>query len=714
MPLREKLISFISTYVLLPLVTLYAYMVKNPKTQEYFESNGILYLGDVSVDYVNDFLHGFGTTEFLTHVYNRVKNAKADLAGCGLAGHNIIIARKPSLIKAILVKDASHFDRVHTMLSLKGDYIVSKLMVFMQGEDWRRTRAKFESAFTPSKVKRSFEQANQLGKNLVAYLTRELDKDPEKGIDFQIAAHKFSLDAAGSSTLNLNTASLQTRAPSRFEQISAKFFLSFDSFANWWKPAFIQWFPRIAMYFKLTVVDKEILQFYGHVTREKMQNSGGDKNSNDFVGLVHSTWQELYGSHVDRPDQEVWMTANLFGMVLPGYKTTQTLMAMCAYILARHQDVQDKLRDEINAMIESNGDEFNFAAVDTLLNLHNFQSYKMSLREKIISLISRYVLLPLVKLYVHIVKNPKTQEYFESNGILYLGDVSSDYANDFLNGYGSTEIWTKVYNRVKQTKADLAGCGFIGHNFIIPRKPSLIKSILVKDASHFDRVHTMLSLKGDYIVSKSMVFMQGEDWKKTRAKFESAFTPSKVKRSFEQANQLGKNLVAYLNRELDKDPEKGIDFRIAAHKFSLDAAGSSTLNLDTASLQTRAPSQFEKISAKFFLSFDSFANWWKPGLIQWFPRIATYFKLSVVDKEILQFYGHVTRENMKNSGGDKNANDFAGIRMALVQTKMMLCHVLKNFKLTPSPETLIPMKFVKSAFPVMDTEEVIVCCTKIE
>ncbi|OXA53449.1 Cytochrome P450 9e2 [Folsomia candida] len=418
----------------------------------------------------------------------------------------------------------------------------------------------------------------------------------------------------------------------------------------------------------------------------------------------------------------------------------------------------------------------------------------MSHTEKILSLIYFYFLLPVFTLYAYIVKNPKTQKYFESNGLLYLGDISSGYATDFLNGIGTTEIWTKLYNRVKQEKADFAGGDFIGHNFIIARKPSFIKSVLVKDASNFDRVHSLLSLKGDYIVSKSMVFMQGEDWKKTRAKFESAFTPSKVKRSFDQANQLGKNLVAYLNRELDNDSEKGIDFRIAAHKFSLDSAGSSTLSLDTASLQTREPSRFEQISAKFFLSFDNFTNWWKPGLIQLFPRIATYFKITVIDKEIVQFYGHIAKENMKNSGGDKNSNDFGGlvhstwqelywartckkeyavpdttlvlkagdiiviplyglhydeeyhpnpevfdperfsgankdftflpfsqgprncigIRMAMVQTKMMLCHVLRNFKLTPSPETHNPMKFIKSAFPVMDSEEVVVCCAKIE
>ncbi|XP_035708142.1 cytochrome P450 9e2 isoform X3 [Folsomia candida] len=53
-------------------------------------------------------------------------------------------------------------------------------------------------------------------------------------------------------------------------------------------------------------------------------------------------------------------------MVLPAYKTTQTLISMCAYVLALHQDVQDKLREEVNALFESNGDEFNLAAVSQM------------------------------------------------------------------------------------------------------------------------------------------------------------------------------------------------------------------------------------------------------------------------------------------------------------------------------------------------------------
>lgn len=57
---------------------------------------------------------------------------------------------------------------------------------------------------------------------------------------------------------------------------------------------------------------------------------------------------------------------------------------------------------------------------------------------------------------------------------------------------------------------------------------------------------------------------------------------------------------------------------------------------------------------------------------------------------------------------------YVGIWMVMMQTKMALCHVLRNFRLTPSPDTLIPMKFVNSQVPVMDPEKVFVNCTKIE
>lgn len=293
MALLEKITKLVSRYFLLPLVTLYMYLIQNPKSREYYKSAGILDLGDVSINYVNNFSRQISSTTYWMEMYNRVKEAGASLAGCGLAGHDILIPRSPALIKSILVKDASHFDRVGNLLSLKGDYIASKTLLCLQGEDWTKTRAKFEAAFTPSKIRRNFVQVDKLGKELVQYLNREVEKEAQ--INFGQAALKFTTDVTGSTMLNLDTGSLRTRGPTRFEEILDKLFSSFDNFANWWKPGFIQWFPRIATYFKVTLVDEEIVEFYRNVAQFEMNNEKG-RDRNNFVSVVRSTWEELYGN----------------------------------------------------------------------------------------------------------------------------------------------------------------------------------------------------------------------------------------------------------------------------------------------------------------------------------------------------------------------------------------------------------------------------------
>lgn len=88
------------------------------------------------------------------------------------------------------------------------------------------------------------------------------------------------------------------------------------------------------------------------------------KNTSTNLNLSKCHWQIETNCSSDH--EEEWITANLFGMVLPGYKTTETLIAMCAYVLALHQDVQDKVRDEINATFESNQDDLDFAAVNRM------------------------------------------------------------------------------------------------------------------------------------------------------------------------------------------------------------------------------------------------------------------------------------------------------------------------------------------------------------
>lgn len=196
------------------------------------------------------------------------------------------------------------------------------------------------------------------------------------------------------------------------------------------------------------------------------------------------------------------------------------------------------------------------------------------------SFLSNFAFLVFIKIYSYILYKPEIQKFYESCHVLFLGDVSNDFAKFHVRGVGGmSQFIGTLYNRAKQAKVPLAGCVIVGQKTLILRDPAILKQILVKDAANFDRANSMLNFKGDYLVSKTLVFLQDDEWKNLRAKLDSAFTPSKVKRNFSHVDKLGKNLVEYLNREVELMKDGRVNFKLSSHKYTLDVAASVSLNL---------------------------------------------------------------------------------------------------------------------------------------
>ncbi|XP_021964475.1 cytochrome P450 6g1-like [Folsomia candida] len=374
-PPRSALNTFLALYLVLPLITLLSWIFKNPSVEKYLASCGVLYFSDVPGSFVPEFLKGNGPAQYVSGLYERLKVDKSYLGGFTLFNKTYYVTRDPGLIREICVKDVTQIERTESTLSFAGDYIISKSLVYLQGDHWKKTRAKFDRGFTPSKIKHNFAQINHVGRNLVEYFNHEMDPAGSLVCDLNLPIHKYSLDVVASVTLNLDTVCLKTREPSRFEQISDRVYTSFDKFTDWVKPMFILWLPRVTNYFRVTIMDKEIGTFYGDVAQAKIQSEGGagKKNLNDFVHLIHSSYKELYGREAigrgangrgaigreaigrgangREEDEKDFIISNLYTLVLTGYETTEVVLAMCAYELALNPNVQRRLRDEIKDVL---------------------------------------------------------------------------------------------------------------------------------------------------------------------------------------------------------------------------------------------------------------------------------------------------------------------------------------------------------------------------
>jgi cytochrome P450 len=58
--------------------------------------------------------------------------------------------------------------------------------------------------------------------------------------------------------------------------------------------------------------------------------------------------------------------ANAFLFMIAGYKTTSTALASCTYVLATKNDIQEKLRSEIDEQEWNDDDQFNY---DIVMNM---------------------------------------------------------------------------------------------------------------------------------------------------------------------------------------------------------------------------------------------------------------------------------------------------------------------------------------------------------
>jgi len=74
------------------------------------------------------------------------------------------------------------------------------------------------------------------------------------------------------------------------------------------------------------------------------------------------------GTTADQLDDD-GIVANAVLFMLAGYDTTQSLLIYCAYALALNQDVQDRLRTEVDFVLEENDGEFSYDSVIKMVYL---------------------------------------------------------------------------------------------------------------------------------------------------------------------------------------------------------------------------------------------------------------------------------------------------------------------------------------------------------
>jgi len=290
-----------------------------------------------------------------------------------------LLPRDPEVLKDILVKDFDHFYGRGRMFDEEAEPLDANLFS-LSGSKWRNLRVRLTPLFTTLKMKMMFGAVVECGKNLQTCLQKPASNGETIEIKEYLA--RYSTDVIASCAFGIQCNCLKNPEA---------------EFRNWGRRVVqptikqritgmlnVMW-PSLVYSLKLSIFPKEVSNYFRKMVRETVEYR--EKNNvqrKDFIQLMielkHKTLvmegeEDLNLLQKDADNMkgsapfEVTMNviaAQAFVFFLAGFETTSATMTFCLYELARNTDIQGRVRNEIDAVLERHGGNITYEAISEM------------------------------------------------------------------------------------------------------------------------------------------------------------------------------------------------------------------------------------------------------------------------------------------------------------------------------------------------------------
>lgn len=254
----------------------------------------------------------------------------------------MLMIRDPIICQQVFTKYFEHFqDRPGASVDISKDPL-SNHLISMQGEQWKLVRPKLSPAFTPSKLKCMFEDMKHCAFEFCKYLEKQVKTNDE----FEVIDlfSKYDLNVSGRCILGLNAESIEK---SKFYIICKEMFK--PTLRSKSKQALQFLFPEYSRYMETKNISQETLDFLHNILKESVRSRDTMAQKRyDFLKLFTDMYLTELSPDVNKENiTESIIMSNLFLFLTTGYQSTSSTIASLAYELALHQDIQEKVRQEV-------------------------------------------------------------------------------------------------------------------------------------------------------------------------------------------------------------------------------------------------------------------------------------------------------------------------------------------------------------------------------
>ncbi|XP_059612640.1 probable cytochrome P450 6a13 [Phlebotomus argentipes] len=240
-----------------------------------------------------------------------------------------IMVRDVELLKNVLVNDYAYF--------AANDFASNDTTPFLQYDEskWKVGRTVASHMFTTARLKAIFSRMQRTGEKLIEYIT-------EQGEDADIEAKSVTVKASIESLVSC----LFSTDANCFSDPNNEFYSMGKTFLkpSFWLGLRYTLIYHLPFFSNLTFHRKNIEEWGTKVAMDEIKSRESENNdSEDFLQAMLKIKDKYKVSHSYIADQA-------FGFFIDGYETSSTTMAFALWHLARNEDIQQRLFEEIDVI----------------------------------------------------------------------------------------------------------------------------------------------------------------------------------------------------------------------------------------------------------------------------------------------------------------------------------------------------------------------------
>lgn len=271
------------------------------------------------------------------------------------------------LLRNVFIKDFQYFPDRGVFHNGKDDPLSAHLFA-IEGKYWKTLRTKLSPTFTSARMKMMHSTMLKVADQLKDYLTPLAETKSE--IEVKEVLGQFTTDIIGNAAFGIECNSMSD--PNNGFRVNGRKIFDLKPLEIL-KLVFMNTFPNFGRRMGMCFNKPEVAEFFMRILKETVDYREQNQiNRNDFLSLL---LQLKNKGKLDDEDTNLGtltfneLAAQMFVFFAGGFETSSSTMAFALYELAINQEVQQKAREEVQAVLENHNGILNYEAASSLTYL---------------------------------------------------------------------------------------------------------------------------------------------------------------------------------------------------------------------------------------------------------------------------------------------------------------------------------------------------------